>query len=140
MATRCIEPITTLTNGQKSWTRDTYGDGSTEIRIKAVAVWDTVGSLGIPPAPVFGIRGSADQWKFTSTHVSSKVENAFQALSLDEPRAAFRPSLWERFEDNKVTNLKQVWFPGNHGDVGGGWFDQQMANITLACRCRKSPK
>ncbi|KAG8160121.1 hypothetical protein KVR01_009657 [Diaporthe batatas] len=119
----------------KSWTRDTYRDNSTEIRIKAVAVWDTVGALGIPPAPVFGIRGSADQWKFTSTHVSSKVENAFQALSLDEPRAAFRPALWERLEDNKVTNLKQVWFPGNHGDVGGGWYDQQMSNISLAWIC-----
>lgn len=129
--------MTMLTGVQKSWTRDAYRDNSTEIRIKAVAVWDTVGSLGIPPAPVFGIRGSADQWKFTSTHVSSKVENAFQALSLDEPRAAFRPALWERLEDNKVTNLKQVWFPGNHGDVGGGWYDQQMANISLACRYRK---
>ncbi|POS68627.1 peptidoglycan binding domain-containing protein [Diaporthe helianthi] len=34
----------------------------------------------------------------------SKVENAFQALSLDEPRASFRPALWERLEDNKVLN------------------------------------
>ncbi|KAJ0125249.1 hypothetical protein J7T55_006594 [Diaporthe amygdali] len=119
----------------KSWTRDTYQNNSTEIRIKAIAVWDTVGSLGIPPAPVFGIRGSAKQWKFTSTHVSRKVENAFQALSLDEPRAAFRPALWERLECNNVTNLKQVWFPGNHGDVGGGWYDQQIANISLAWIC-----
>lgn len=87
--------------------------------------------------PVVGIRGSARQWKFANTQVSAKVENAFQALSLDEPRGSFRPALWERLPDNTVTNLKQVWFPGSHADVGGGWHDQQIACITLACECRR---
>lgn len=32
-----------------------------EVKIKAIAVWDTVGTLGIPPAPIIGIRGSSDQ-------------------------------------------------------------------------------
>lgn len=117
------------------WTRDTYQNSQTEIRIKAVAVWDTVGALGIPPIPVIGIQGSAKQWKFSNTHIASQVENAFQALSLDEPRGSFRPALWERLEGNNVTNLRQVWFPGSHANVGGGWYDQQIANITLAWMC-----
>ena len=33
------------------------------------------------------------------------------------------------------TNLKQVWFPGNHGGVGGGWYDQQIADLSLAWMC-----
>ncbi|KAH8902976.1 peptidoglycan binding domain-containing protein [Coniochaeta sp. PMI_546] len=116
------------------YTRDTYQDGVTEITIKALGVWDTVGTLGIPPAPVVGVRGSADQWRFTNTQISDKVENAFQALALDEPRYAFRPALWERIDANK-TNLKQVWFPGSHSNIGGGWPDQQIASITLAWMC-----
>jgi uncharacterized protein (DUF2235 family) len=110
-----------------------------DVTIKAIAVWDTVGTLGIPPAPIIGIRGSAAQWKFTDTIISDKVENAFQALALDEPRFAFRPAMWERPEhiktnlEHRKTNLKQVWFPGNHGGVGGGWWDQGMSDITLAC-------
>ncbi|KAL1837313.1 hypothetical protein VTJ49DRAFT_4035 [Mycothermus thermophilus] len=119
---------------QLGFTRDTYRDGITPITIKALAVWDTVGALGIPPAPVIGVRGSADQWRFTNTQITDKVENAFQALALDEPRYAFRPSLWERLPGSR-TNLKQVWFPGNHGNVGGGWPDQQIADITLAWMC-----
>ncbi|KAH7347551.1 hypothetical protein B0T11DRAFT_291481 [Plectosphaerella cucumerina] len=115
------------------YTRDTHRDG-TPITIKALAVWDTVGTLGVPPAPIIGIAGSSDQWKFTNTEISDKVENAFQALGLDEPRYAFRPALWERINGN-TTNLKQVWFPGNHGGVGGGWHDQQMATISLAWMC-----
>ncbi|KAK4167768.1 hypothetical protein QBC43DRAFT_362596 [Cladorrhinum sp. PSN259] len=119
---------------ERRFTRDTYHDGKTEIKIKALAVWDTVGTLGIPPAPVIGVRGSADSWRFTNTQISSKVENAFQALALDEPRFAFRPALWER-APGSVTHLKQVWFPGNHGNVGGGWHDQQISDITLAWMC-----
>lgn len=72
-------------------------------------------------------------WKFSNTEVSDKVENAFQALALDEPRGSFKPSLWERLPGNR-TNLKQVWFPGSHATIGGGWYDQQIANITLACK------
>ncbi|KAK0609769.1 hypothetical protein B0T17DRAFT_501294 [Bombardia bombarda] len=116
------------------YTRDTHHDGVTEIRIKALAVWDTVGTLGIPPAPVIGVPDTTCTWRFTNTQISNKVENAFQALALDEPRYAFRPALWERIPGNK-TNLKQVWFPGTHSNVGGGWPDQQMANITLAWMC-----
>lgn len=50
-----------LNSCQREWTRDTFEDGQTPITIKAVAVWDTVGSLGIPPIPIVGIRGSAKQ-------------------------------------------------------------------------------
>ncbi|KAM0285800.1 hypothetical protein ACHAQH_001262 [Verticillium albo-atrum] len=107
------------------YTRDTHADGRTLITIKALGVWDTVGTLGVPPAPIIG---------FTNTEVSDRVENAFQALALDEPRFAFRPALWERVRENR-TNLKQVWFPGNHGGVGGGWHDQQIATISLAWMC-----
>ncbi|GJC83796.1 uncharacterized protein ColLi_06634 [Colletotrichum liriopes] len=73
------------------------------------------------------------QHKSWLSKVSDHVENAFHALALDEPRYAFRPALWEKLDDNK-TNLKQVWFPGNHAGIGGGWHEQQIANITLACR------
>lgn len=115
------------------YTRDKFSDKKTDITIKALGVWDTVGALGIPPAPVIGVRGSSNQWAFTHTQISDKVEHAFQALALDEPRYAFRPALWERLPGSK-TNLKQVWFPGTHANVGGGWYDQQIADITLACK------
>jgi hypothetical protein len=119
---------------EKGYTRDTYLDGETEIRIKGVCVFETVGSLGVPPAPVIGLHGSARQWRFSNTEISDKVEYAFQALALDEPRAAFKPALWERMPGNR-TQLKQVWFPGSHANPGGGWYDQQIATIAMAWMC-----
>ena len=68
---------------------------------------------------------------FYDTKLCNCVENAFQALALDERRSSFAPALWEKKPGN-TTILRQVWFPGVHSNVGGGYDDQELANITLA--------
>lgn len=72
----------------------------------------------------------------------AEIENAFQALALDERRAPFSPTLWNIPSDNKKTNLIQCWFPGIHVNIGGGSDDglkrtpkgdlESMANTTFA--------
>jgi uncharacterized protein (DUF2235 family) len=106
-----------------------------DIPIKAIGVWDTVGSLGTPRIgwlQKVGLQGvESREASFYDTKISNNVENAFQALGLDEKRTAFSPAVWEKPEGNRTT-LRQVWFPGVHSNVGGGYDDQQLANITLA--------
>jgi hypothetical protein len=55
------------------------------------------------------------------------IENAFQALALDERRKAFSPTLWyipkDRPQAERTSNLLQVWFPGVHINIGGGSSD-----------------
>ncbi|KAF2021550.1 hypothetical protein BU24DRAFT_22468 [Aaosphaeria arxii CBS 175.79] len=106
-----------------------------DIPIKAIAVWDTVGSLGTPRIgwlTKVGLQsGESKEMAFYDTKLHGCVENAFQALALDEKRSAFSPAVWEKGEGNRTT-LRQVWFPGVHSNVGGGYSDQQLANITLA--------
>lgn len=63
-----------------------------------------------------------------------KVDFAFHALALDEWRTSFGPTLWNRAPENGNTELRQVWFPGSHSNVGGGFDDQQIATIALACK------
>jgi hypothetical protein len=81
--------------------------------VKAVAVWDTVGSLGIPKADIlsrFGINPSTKEFTFYDTALSNRIEHAFHALALDETRPPFSPTVWERKADNKdTTDLRQVW-------------------------------
>lgn len=106
------------------------------VLIKAICCWDTVGNLGIPRTPfleAFAARPrKLREYQFEDTRIHPCVENAFQALALDEQRAPFSPAVWEKQADNKSTNLKQVWFPGVHSNIGGGYDDQEIANITLA--------
>jgi hypothetical protein len=39
--------------------------------------------------------------------------------------------MWKLTPDNKVTTLKQVWFPGVHSSTGGGEPDHGLSNIAL---------
>lgn len=106
-----------------------------DIPIKAIGVWDTVGSLGVPRIGVLQRAGlqmrQSRATTFYDTKLSNCIENAFQALALDENRSSFQPAVWEKPEGNRTT-LRQVWFPGAHANVGGGYDDQQIANISLA--------
>ncbi|UKZ77713.1 hypothetical protein TrVFT333_005437 [Trichoderma virens FT-333] len=102
-----------------------YQENGELIKIKAVCVWDTVGSLGIPKVSC--------TYKWHDTSLSDRIEHAFQALALDETRAPFSPAVWERLPENRLTtDLRQVWFPGNHANCGGGWPDQEAADASLA--------
>ena len=82
-------------------------------RIKAVAVWDTVGALGLPDY-VDGAR--VDTYGFTDTSLSERVELGLHAIALDEQRVDFTPTLW-----SAAANVRQMVFPGAHADVGGGY-------------------
>ncbi|KAI0526383.1 hypothetical protein F5B22DRAFT_632877 [Xylaria bambusicola] len=37
-----------------------------------------------------------------------------------------------RQEEQATSDLRQVWFPGSHANIGGGWPDQGVADTTLA--------
>ncbi|KAK4451399.1 hypothetical protein QBC34DRAFT_54717 [Podospora aff. communis PSN243] len=100
-------------------------------RVRAVGVWDTVGSLGIPRTPLHSGGRREQEIRFESLDVSSSVDYAFHGLALDEWRSAFDCTMWGK-KDNNHTNLRQVWFPGSHCNAGGGWPDQQIATIALA--------
>jgi hypothetical protein len=103
------------------------------IKIKCVAVWDTVGGLGIPMIGLLPQPPSTD-FAFVDTRVESNIEYAFQALALDEHRRAYSPTIWDwpHVQPNDLKVLKQTWFPGVHSDIGGSYDDTALANLTLA--------
>jgi len=82
--------------------------------IEAVAVWDTVGALGIPVYNERLVR--LDIFQFADTKLSAKVHQGRHAIAIDEERTDFTPTLWDA--DARVV---QVLFPGAHADVGGGY-------------------
>jgi len=86
-----------------------------DVPIEAVAVWDTVGALGIPVYVQKDVR--ADLFRFADTKLSDKVRHGFHAIAVDEQRDDFEPTFWDR-DDPRVV---QCLFPGAHADVGGGY-------------------
>jgi uncharacterized protein (DUF2235 family) len=105
-----------------------------DAKLAMVGVWDTVGSLGIPA--IFG-GVSPLIYGFLDTSLHPDVLNAFQALAVDEGRAEFPPTLWTSAPaPNQV--LEQVWFTGVHCDVGGGYPEHGLSDITLSWMLSKA--
>ena len=74
----------------------------------------------------------SSEYAFIDTKIEPHIENAFQALALDEKRRTFRPTIWEKPDGQKwPLRMKQCWFPGVHSDVGGGYEEADLANLTL---------
>ncbi|MCK7544812.1 DUF2235 domain-containing protein [Marinobacter bryozoorum] len=92
-------------------------------RIHFMGVFDTVGSLGIP-APFLGTLGTS-RYLFHDTEPSSIINHARHAVSIDENRQDFEPTLWTPKDG---IDLEQVWFAGVHTDVGGGYPDRALGD------------
>ena len=109
-----------------------------EAKITFIGVWDTVGALGIP-IDAFRPKWLTKRWAFHDTTLSGAVVNACHAISIDERRKPFKPTLWvhKAREDGTLEPLpdgqtvKQVWFAGVHSDVGGGYGDTALSEIPL---------
>lgn len=103
---------------------------SCQVKVHFIGVWDTVGALGIP-GTFFSEHG---HYSWHDTELSSIVKHAFQAMALDEFRAAYDVSLWThpRGETKwgQIT-VAQRWFVGAHANIGGGYGDDPLADITL---------
>lgn len=111
-----------------------------EVRIRFVGVYDTVGALGIPLPKVAGLNEPIVG--FHDTFLGPRIEHAVQALAVDERRGPFQPTLW-RLPPGTASlgsgqTCLQVWFPGVHSDVGGGYPGTSIGAITFDFMLRRA--
>jgi len=98
-----------------------------EPSIEFMGLWDTVSSMITPRKDRFLIPALEE---LKNTAKNPIVKSFRHAISIDENRRMFREDDWDEpqeFKPNfhstkKISNqdILQVWFPGFHGDVGGG--------------------
>jgi len=94
------------------------------VRIALLGVFDTVGALGVPGP-------SRRRSRFHDVSLASIVDRARQALAIDERRLTFAPCLWQVPDGDPPGRVEQVWFPGTHGDVGGGGARCGLSDLAL---------
>ncbi len=107
------------------------------IPIKFIGVWETVGSLG---NPLLFDSYLSRRNRFHDTDLSSTIQNAYQALAIDEKRKHFEAALWHRKADVREQVLEQVWFKGVHSNVGGGYSRTGLSDIALEWLAAKAVK
>lgn len=103
--------------------------------IRLLGLFDTVASV-IEPGKWY------PQFKthpFTSKNPS--VEWVRHAVAIDERRTMFQPELWTPGQEYwgspfkpktpAPQDFKEVWFAGVHGDVGGGYAEEESGQIKI---------
>jgi uncharacterized protein (DUF2235 family) len=121
-----------------SWRRGKYRseDNQPVAAITFVGLWDTVGAYGLP---VEGIaQGFKLIWRFdlSTGDDAPRVKRVCHALSLDDDRRSFYPTLWNESAAAQAggiptDRISQVWFAGEHSNLGGGNPDDSLAQISL---------
>lgn len=101
------------------------------IRIRYMGLFDTVEAYGLPFAE---LREAFSRlfWPITfrNRECARVVEEADHLLSLDDERLTFHPI---RFDQRRAgtpdapTRIREVWFPGMHSDIGGGYPEDTAA-------------
>jgi len=92
--------------------------------VSFLGVFDTVGAFGIPIS--LGPLNFQKINLFRDLTLAKNVEKAVHLVALDESREPFIPTL-----ANHSVRIEEVWFAGVHADIGGGYIDGQLGNITL---------
>ncbi len=123
-------PEIVLTEADRSWRVENgvsvdLAESAKLLNVKYIGVYDTVGALGVPRHLFLSrLFGQADKYEFHDTALSSTVHAARHAVAVDEDRKSFTPSLWSNLDVlNQAAarvRYEQLWFPGDHGSIGGG--------------------
>lgn len=114
--------------------------------IQMVGVWDTVGKYGVPFGSIKGVSSST--FLFNDTGLRKPLKHCFHAVAIDEHRRAFPPTLWtiRKHPDGKMASMRpletceQRWFVGAHGNVGGGYASDVLAQLPFLWLLRKAEK
>jgi len=93
------------------------------IPVRLLCCFDTVAQIGGPDKS----QWPDDGLLFEDNAVAESVEQAIHLVSIDENRLTFPPTLMDH--DDRV---REVWFAGVHSDVGGGYAEHQLSDVTLA--------
>ncbi len=99
-----------------------------KVPVAVLGCWDTVGAFGIGKT-IAGIDFQKLDL-FKDLTVPETVERAYHMLALDERRDSFEPTL---MDPDPITpeRIVEVWFSGDHANIGGGWATDRLSDITM---------
>lgn len=101
------------------------------VRITYIGVWDTVKTLGT----------NETKYLWHDHSLSDQVDAARHAVALDERRNKFNVTEWDNVDelnaqqnferDDKLRPYQQIWFPGDHGSIGGGGPNRGLSDAAF---------
>jgi uncharacterized protein (DUF2235 family) len=109
------------------------------VKIKMAGLWDTVGALGLDSVQNQGAK--TQKSAAHNVRPTSAQEHGYHAIAIDEHRPMFDVTLWRTFVETGASRstvmadyanrYEQRWFIGAHSDVGGGYGEDSLPDLSL---------
>ena len=93
-------------------------------KMRFSGVFDALAATGFPDLKP-ETRPASDV-VFENGTMAASIEKAVHLLALDEDRLVLQPTLF-----NRDARVLEVWFPGAHNDVGGGYWRDGLSDVAL---------
>ena len=110
---------------------ESTGDQRVDVDIAMLGLWETVAAIGVS-----SVLGLSSKIMAPELERPASVHQIHHALALDEQRRAFEPILFGPGE-----RVEEVWFPGVHADVTGGYPETGLSDGVLVYmleRCQRA--
>ncbi len=103
------------------------------VEITFLGIWDTVPGSSFKDFGPCKEKEDIKEGDRYKSHSYPVIHHIAHAVSLDEKRSKFRPLLVCPAINSAYTKIDEVWFPGAHADVGGGYEDseKELPGISL---------
>lgn len=149
-----VSPSVYTGETERQWRVDNGHPEGTELRLRYVGIWDTVGALGIPGFFRKWARRWNKTYNFHDARLSRLVMAGRHAIAADERRRNYPPTLWENLQNlnnqvvedykrenrvaqpsdedaRKMYKYLQQWFPGDHGMIGGSGESRELSEYAF---------
>jgi uncharacterized protein (DUF2235 family) len=132
--------------------REAYGAAAP---VWFLGCWDTVGMRGVPELPglSWAARFINKDFRFHDCYLNRSIVHARHACAIDENRKAFAHTDMLASPSAGSDQVREVWFPGDHGGVGGGeaaseplsdvaldWMAGEAAQAGLGLDLKRGPE
>jgi uncharacterized protein (DUF2235 family) len=99
-------------------------ENTKEIGVSFLGLFDTVGAFGIPLK--LGPLNFQKLNLFRDLTLAPNIDKTLHLVAIDESREPFIPTL-----TNYDDKAEEIWMPGVHADIGGGYHDCLLGNVAL---------
>jgi uncharacterized protein (DUF2235 family) len=93
------------------------------VQIEFLGVWDTVSGP-------FKRKRLLEKYRFKDLKLDRNVKCGVHVVSIDDSRRDYAPIPWEGTLHNGQI-MEQIWMPGVHADIGGGYADAFLSTTSL---------
>lgn len=104
-------------------------NGQSDVNIEMMGLFDCVASFGIP-IDILGLPTQRINLG-KKLKLPEQVKSAYHLVAIHEPRSGFEPTL-------VAPRYQELWFAGTHKDIGGGYVERGMADLTLRYMMQKA--